>query len=183
MSHVSYSQLAAALTQTALDTLPPRQRPSPGWFGIRADVIRARIRERNAAFDEQQQRPSSQSLARLRRARAAVKVSVTEAKSEWILAQCAVLNDGILGKCGTKPAWDVVEVLRAGLHGVQRRPAPAKMRKPDGSLATSPEESAEVFAIHFEQLYGRRPVYDETVLALLPQRDVVPGLSHPFTDD
>ena len=45
--------------------------------------------------------------------------------------------------------------------GVRRRPAPTKMRKPDGTLAASAEESAAVFEGHFEKLYGRTPTFDE----------------------
>ena len=39
-------------------------------------------------------------------------------------------------------------------------------------LATTPEDNAQVFADHFEKLYGRRPSYDPTVIDLLKQREV-----------
>ena len=80
-------------------------------------------------------------------------------------------------------AWAAVKALRAGLHGVQRPSAPVQMTKPDGSRASSPEENAQVFAEHFEQLYGREPSFDPSVLSLLQQRDVATGLDHAPTDD
>ena len=68
------------------------------------------------------------------------------------------------------------------LCGVVRRRAPAKMRKPDGSLAASPEENATVYADHFKQLYGRVPTFDPSVLELVPQREVASGLDGLPTD-
>eukprot|EP00966_Prymnesium_polylepis_P183678 4256858-Prymnesium_polylepis.1 len=55
------------------------------------------------------------------------------------------------------------------------------MRKPDGSLAATPEENAAVVGTHFEKLYGRTPIFDESMPELLKQRDVADGLDHPPT--
>ena len=43
------------------------------------------------------------------------------------------------------------------------------MQKEDGTLATTPEENAEVFVKHFDKLYNRHPECDEIVLDLLDQ--------------
>ena len=50
------------------------------------------------------------------------------------------------------------------------------MTKNDGSKWTSAEENAEVFKIHFEQLYDRKPTFDPTVLDLLDQHPVMEGI-------
>ena len=47
------------------------------------------------------------------------------------------------------------------------------MRKEDGTLCETAEENAEVFRSHFQKLYGQPPVYDESIINLLPQRPVV----------
>ena len=83
---------------------------------------------------------------------------------------------------GTKRCWDAVSALRKGLS--KCRPSTEKaMRKPDGTLCTTPAENAEVFRSHFEQLYGRPPVYDQTVLDLLQQHPIAINCDHPPTSD
>ena len=54
------------------------------------------------------------------------------------------------------------------------------MLKP--SYATTPEENATVFAEHFEQLYGHEATFDPSVIDVLPQRPVMPGVDHMPTD-
>ena len=74
-------------------------------------------------------------------------------------------------------------MLKAGLFGSSRRPAPVKMQLPDGTRASTPEENAGVYATHFTQLYGRLPSGNATVLELLQQRSVVAGLDGEPSDE
>ena len=179
---VPYSALADALRSTAIATLPKRSRPTPSWFAAQADRLHSLIRARNAAFDARQQQPDAATAARLQRARSELQAAVREAKSTWIALQCTVVNEGILSARGSKAAWETVGLLRAGLQGVVRRSAPAKMRKPDGTLACTPEENAAVFASHFEELYGVTQPLDRSVLDLLPQRAVLAGIDGDPSD-
>ena len=57
------------------------------------------------------------------------------------------------------------------------------MKKEDGTLCKTAEENAEVFRSHFEKLYGQPPVYDRSVIDIIPQRPVVSGLDHPPDDE
>jgi len=181
---VPYSTLAAAVEQTILEQLPRRQRSTPGWFAFSADELHARIAERNAAFDARQQQPSANDArSRLQRARSLLQATIRSAKSRWVEEQCRKVNDGVTGSRGSKVAWETVGVLKAGLFGSSRRPAPVKMRLPDGTRASTPEESAGVFAAHFTQLYGRLPSGNAAVLELLQQRSVTPGLDGEPSDE
>ena len=182
MPPVPYSALADALRSTAIATLPKRNRPTPSWFAAQADKLRSLIKARNIAFDARQQQPNTTTTAYLQQARSTLQAAVREAKSAWINSQCTLVNEGIVSARGSKTAWETVGLLRAGLQGVVRRAAPAKMRKPDGSLATTPEENAAVFAAHFEKLYGVTQPLDRTVLDELPQRAVLQGLDGDPTD-
>ena len=85
------------------------------------------------------------------------------------MAKCKTVSVGLVGAQGTKVAWDAVRALRKGLLGVERRAAPVRMQKEDGTLAASAVESAEVMRLHFEKLYSRTPVFDASVLELVPQ--------------
>ena len=46
------------------------------------------------------------------------------------------------------------------------------MQKEDGTLATTPEENAEVFVKHFDKLYKRNLELDDPVLDLLDQHQL-----------
>eukprot|EP00964_Phaeocystis_antarctica_P050942 scaffold29695_cov78-Phaeocystis_antarctica.AAC.1 len=159
------------MNAAALETLPKRPRGQPSWFEAAEEPIHARVAARNAAFHAHLSRPSDRTAARLRGVRAALRTEVRAAKSSWILEQCRRVSTGLVGSCGTKFAWDSIRTLRDGLCGVRTRAAPAKMRKADGSLATSPEEKATVFADHFEGLYQHPPSFDPAVIELVRQRD------------
>ena len=57
------------------------------------------------------------------------------------------------------------------------------MQKEDGTLATTPEENAEVFVKHFDKLYNRHPEFDDTVLDPLDQHPIAAHCDHPPTDE
>ena len=99
------------------------------------------------------------------------------ARSDWVASMSDSISDGANGAV----VWDSVKKLRDGLDGKPRPPA-AKMKKADGSFASTPEENAVVFAEHFKSLYGREPSIDASVLNALPQRLVVTGADHAPTD-
>ena len=146
------------------------------------EELRELIKQRDASLDAlHRQSKSVATRALLNQHRAELQCAVRRAKSRWIIAQCDGINDSISGSTGSAAAWERVKALKAGLQP-PRRAAPAKMRKKDGTLATTPEENAEVHAEAFSELYGRTPEYDESVLDALPQSAVVPDLDGEPTD-
>ena len=169
------------MQQAALDELPERSKKAPGWFTASEPTLRQLINARNRALNANHQSPSPATLLHLQHARAELQRALRRAQSDWVLSTCAPINDGIVGSRGSAVAWKCVSKLRAGL-GPSTCPAQPKMRKADGTRATTPEENATVFAEHFEQLYGHEASYDPSVIDLLPQRPVVPGLDHVPTD-
>ena len=67
---------------------------------------------------------------------------------------------------------------------MRTRPAPpTKMKKQDGTRCHTPEENAEVFRDHFEQLYGRQPTFEWSVLDDIPQQPTIDGLDVTPTAD
>ena len=57
------------------------------------------------------------------------------------------------------------------------------MKKADGSKCSTSAENAEVFRTHFEKLYGRTPVFDETVIDLLEQKATLTNVCHTPSDE
>ena len=83
---------------------------------------------------------------------------------------------------GTRPAWEAIGKLKAGMS--KTKPSTVKiMKKPDGSICTTPEENAEVFKNHFADLFGRPPAFDASVLDLLDQYETAEGLDHTPSDE
>jgi hypothetical protein len=141
----------------AEEQLPAKGRKQPGWFVASETTLRGLIDKRNAALDANHKEPSASTAERLRHARAKLQRALRRAQSEWVMATCAPVNDGIVGARGSAVAWAGVKKLRAGL-GPTTRPVQPKMQKADGTRASTPEENAAVFAAHFQQLYGPRRV-------------------------
>ena len=57
------------------------------------------------------------------------------------------------------------------------------MKKVDGSICKTTEENAAVFRDHFTQLYDRTPIFDSSVLDLLPQQPTVDDYDQMLTDE
>jgi len=127
-------------------------------------------------FDEYQRNPRCASIKmKLQRSRRALQQAVRKAKDDWIIMQTDRVNDGVCGATGSKAAWDAVKTLKRGLE-LKKRPAPIRMKFVDGSSASTAEDNAEVFARHFDGLYGCRAVYDDSVLFLFLRGHTLKGL-------
>ena len=175
----TYSRLSNSVQAAALETVPKKGRPQPGWFDAAKETLLPLIEKRNQASTCLFQRRSRASTLHLRATRKAVKCAVAKAKSDWIMKHCNTMNEA--GVHGTKQSWDAVNMLRSGLSK-SRPSANRMMTKEDGTKCSSPEENAEVFRSHFERLYGRADSIDATILNLLEQHKVAQDCVHIPTD-
>ena len=109
----------------------------------------------------------------LRQARKSLKNAVQAAKEEWIMAVVAEANGKTSGGAamGGAQAWQAVKKLLGGLRKTKKGKS-KRMRDVHGTMSTSAEEDAEIFAAHFKTLYGRKSQYDLSVLTKILQRDV-----------
>ena len=162
--------------------LPKRTRAAPPWFMASEQLLHSVIQSRNDAFNRAQLHPTPDARSAYATARKAAQNAVRAAKSAWIRDKCELVNNGFDSAACGKDAWDTVKLLKAGLAPT-RRPPPAKMRREDGTITVTPMEGAEVFSIHFNQLYNRTPSFDPSVLDDLPQEPVVWGIDGLPTDD
>ena len=175
-----YTRLSGAVQQTA-SQLPKKTTPQPGWFQQAEHELLPLIEKRNSAMKQFHERRSRSNATSLRLCRKAIKSAVLIAKNRWIKSKHNDLNSRS-AITGTKGCWDALKQLRNGLS--KTRPSSEKtMKKEDGTLCETAEENAEVFRSHFEKLYGQPPVYDRSVIDLIPQRPVVSGLDHPPDDE
>ncbi|XP_066923905.1 uncharacterized protein [Clytia hemisphaerica] len=180
LQNSTYSRVAEAIIKTSNELLPRARKPSPGWFQAAQDKLLPLIDERNKALMRKIDRPLRSTVKKLQTVRKRLKKAVSKAKNEWIQAQCNELNR--VPKEGTKRFWDTVNKIKSGLTKVKNSNE-RSMRKPNGTICTSPEENATVFRDHFQQLYGRTPVFDASVLNSLDRKETVNGIDHRPDDD
>ena len=57
------------------------------------------------------------------------------------------------------------------------------MKRPDGTSCSTPEENAQVFHSHFQTLFDKEAIYDESVLEELPQHHIHQHCDYRPTDE
>jgi hypothetical protein len=116
-------------------------------------------------------------------ARHNAQLQVRRAKSNWIIEKCSTVNVGFHRPSCSKSHWDAVKLLKSGLQPRRRAPTP-KIKRADGSIATTPAKVAIEFSSFFSNLYGRHPTFDPSVLNLLKQETCFLDLdSTPSNDE
>ena len=162
--------------------LPKRACAEPLWFATSKGTLRESIDRRNKAFDSFHESPTRINKVKYATTRRIARVQARQAKSDWILSKCKVVNDGMNGSVNGKTAWEAVRILKFGLTPSRRVP-PTTQRRVDGSLATFPEEVASISSSHFSNLYARQTTFESSILDLLPQAPHFPNLdASPFDD-
>ena len=185
----TYARLQEAVRAAAAAVLGRVRRCRPGWFEAASNILRPLIERRNSCHVKVMSlrtrrglRSTSSVLDAHRRARAELRKAVAKAKDDWMIALCEDLNAGSESLGGTSKYWETIGRLRAGL--VKTRPSrQVRMQKADGTRCESPRENADVFKVHFEKLYARRPEFDASVLDDVDQRPVRLELGDPPTDE
>lgn len=178
----NHSKLSCAMKRAAKDILPRKPRPQPDWFTADESNLLKLIDKRNTALKAKINRPTRQTINNLRVARKQLSSATMLAKDKWIASKTNNLNHADASKKGTKICWDSIKSLKQGLTK-PKQINEKMMTKPDGSKCKSAEENAEVFKVHFEQLYNRQPTFNPDALDLLDQHPVRKGIDHLPTDE
>ena len=175
-----YTRLVNAATAATRQNLSPKKKAQPHWFQEASQQLLPLIQARNQAMAAACGRRSRKVTNQLRQARHQVKRAVAKAKNQWLIDQCELVNHS--SRRGTKDCWDTISRIKKGM--TKTKPcAERNMKKPDGSIASSPQENAEVFKDHFKKLFSRSPSHENSVTDDLPQLPVFEGLDHAPTDE
>ena len=97
----------------------------------------------------------------------------------WLIDQCELVNQS--ARLGTD-CWDAISKIKKGMTKTKAS-AERNMKKSDGSIASSPQENAEVFRDHFSKLFSRTPSHEDSVVDALPQLPVFDGIDHTPTNE
>ena len=77
-------------------------------------------------------------------------------------------------------SWKAIRDLEVRLNCHHKKPRIIKMRKNDGSLATSNDESADILLLHFNKIFNNNNFScEESVLPLLPDKPTMLHLNTP----
>lgn len=171
-TNLSHSEFVSAVKKATATTLPKKNRVQPDWFSAKQDILIPLIENRNNCMKNVMHRRTRQNSSKLRQSRKVLKLDIKNAKNDWIKHQCQNINN-----FGTKGAWDAIKQLRGALTKVKPSVV-KKMRRPDGTFCTTPEENAKVFYHHFKELYDRDGVYDPNVIDEITQHPTHNGYDH-----
>ena len=153
-----YTRLSQAMSVAAKENLPMKPKAQPGWFISEEEKLSSLVAERNSAMTAFFNNRTRSYTTRLRAARKKLKSAVATAKNIWIQEKCSKMNEASTLQRGTGQCWKALREIKNGL--TKTKPATEKMMmKSDGTLCTTTEENAEVFRVHFKQLFDRMPEF------------------------
>ena len=153
----TYTKLSTAMESAAKAKLPVKPKAQPSWFLSEEGKLSKLVEERNLAMSSHFKYRTRSFAARLRTARKNLKRAVCEAKNNWIKVKCKQMNDRASQR-GTGQCWKALSEIKKGLS--KTSPVAEKMMtKADGTKCTTTEENADVFRVHFEKLFDRKPEF------------------------
>jgi hypothetical protein len=125
-----------------------RKTKRPTWFEMREDELLDAISVRNKAAAIYMRNPNPLTKTKFASARKHVKRVVKEAKNRWMQTKLEEIENY---RNQPRNHWKSAREIVDGYTNHHRKPKVIKMKKPDGSLARTEEESAKVFKDHFEK--------------------------------
>jgi hypothetical protein len=169
------AKLQHCLREAAAATLVTKTKRDKSWYKAAADVLEPLIAARNEANAVHRRTEANAgntklSHERLRTARRNVKRAARMAEESWVTKQMAIINDMGSKIVHPQAAWKAINELRQG-KSVTKKLVPMKLKRPDGSTATDPKETAEIMTEYLKTVFSKEGKYDETVLDLVKQRD------------
>lgn len=114
---------------------------SKPWFSQQCSQA---VREENSAYQAWKSQPNSCNLSAFRQARNACKTQIENSKNSHVQSIARELTSC---PSGSRPFWSLAKAIRQNFSTSAFPP----LSKPDGSLATSPEEKANALAEAFAE--------------------------------
>jgi hypothetical protein len=164
------AKLEQSLRTAAQATLVSKTKRDKSWYAAAADVLEPLIAARNEANAGHKMQNTGISHERLRSARRDVKRAVRVAEQSWTQKQMDFINDMSMRPVHPADAWKAITKLRQG-KSVTKPLVPMSLKRPDGSKAKDPAETADIMTKYLETVFDKDGKFDPTVLELIKQRD------------
>ena len=165
-----YKRLASILPAALKKFLPLKRKNDKDWFCSAKGSISPLISHRN---NISQLLKSSNTLANkilLKYARQRINLEVRKAKNSWIQKLALSVNQNC-NKGPNRAAWTAINSLKKGNSSI-RKCSNTNLKKRDKTLCKSPQENAQTFKEHFENIYQKQLPYDVTVLDDIPNSPI-----------
>ncbi len=171
-----------AMIDAAESTLGRESRRQPDWFKDKGTLLNKLIEERNGLFQKwlRSGRNSNRQRYVVRR-REAMK-AVRKARNDWLQEKASEVEHAMLTGHSHKSMWKSLRELqrgRASLRPVKSR----NIRKANGDLCVSVEESVDRWREHFCQVLNVRSQYSEVTVSNVEQMAVWSDLALPPSED
>jgi hypothetical protein len=94
------------------------------------------------------------------------------AERSWVEKQMDYINDmhSKAAPVHPKDAWKAIKTLTSG-KSVTKKVVSMKLKRPDGTVATDPAETAKIMSDYQASVFAKDGVFDPEVLKLIKQRD------------
>eukprot|EP00978_Attheya_sp_CCMP212_P009820 scaffold23398_cov58-Attheya_sp.AAC.4 len=153
--------------QAAKETIAGNGRISKDWFKTSEIKLNRSIGLRNHWYNVLATTSVPKARERCKEARSNLKREIKKAKVKWYEDRAEEIRAMYFDP---KNAWKAIKEIRDGFEGHHKAQSDLKMRKPNGEIATSDAESADMTSAHFKKGVkrdlGDSPTTEEVKLAL-----------------
>jgi exonuclease III len=176
-----YERLSNAMEEAARAVAPSNgARKRPPWFEMSENEIMRSIKNRDNAHTAHKVSHNEETRQALRLSRRELTATKATAKAKWLelkLSEIESINDD------PRSAWKSIKEINAGFSGHHEKAVVMKMRKQDGTFATTETDNAKVLFDHFYKVVNRKELsaYDPTVLQEIDSRPTNTALDAPPT--
>eukprot|EP00978_Attheya_sp_CCMP212_P021094 scaffold61228_cov46-Attheya_sp.AAC.2 len=166
--------------QAAEETIAGNGRISKDWIRTSEVELNRAIELRNHWYNVWATRSVPKARERYKEARSNLKREIKKAKVKWYEDRAEEIG---AMNFDPKNAWKAIKEIRDGFEGHHKAQSDLKMRKPNGEIATSDAENADVMSTHFKFFFNNdhREIVDLTVIDEIKQREVKRELDDPPT--
>jgi hypothetical protein len=164
--------LSGAFSSFAIEAANEAYEDKPSakaWYCASADTLEPLRTARQTAQKAFTVDATNDNLQILRNARTAMKAAVRGAKNSWL-----VERSENIAKMKSSPvrAWENISELQEGFEGHHRPLTYSALRRPDGSIAQTDEEKAEVQRDYHGSFFNDASSFDEDVLKEIKQHAI-----------
>lgn len=162
-------------------SIAPREKrkPSPSWFQLSAEVLLPAIGEKKRITEKYYRDGDTTVKTKLAKMRRACADLVEAAKIRWVEKKVEELEN----KYDPRKAWKAMREISTMFAGHIKSAVTMRMRKKDGTLATTEAENGAIFCEHFNGVFNAPATAQEGIEEVIEQRATVAELGELPSDD
>ena len=157
-----------------------RRKSSPRWFELSAEVLLPAIEEKKRATRKYYKDGDASSKIKMTELRRQVADLVEAAKIRWIAKKKV---EEMENKYDPRGAWRAMREISTMFAGHIKSAVTMRMRKKDGTTATTDEENGRVLCDHFDGVFNAPATAQDGIEEVIKQREIVSALGELPSED